>query len=63
MLQDAPNSALRNVLRGRFAAPQDKGASFLGQALIVTTRGHARGLRPAFRGRARVRSRWSPFRL
>src|SRR5208283_2346639 len=28
MLQEAPNSALWNVLRGRFAAPQDEGAGF-----------------------------------
>ena len=36
MLQEAPNSALWNVLRGRFAAPQDEGAGFLGQALSST---------------------------
>ncbi len=28
MLKEAPNSALWNVLRGRFTAPQDEGTDF-----------------------------------
>src|SRR5208283_660428 len=57
MLQEASNGALWNVLRGRFAAPQDEGTGFWVRLLVVAVPWLSHPLAPARFGLPRTLDR------